>query len=84
MNYWKLSTFALLAALGAVVSLDYIRPAAAFEEPRLRAAEGSLKMAREHVAHAEHDHGWHRQQTLQAIDQAIADVHAGIAWGEHN
>ncbi len=84
MNRWKISTFVLLAAFGTVVSLDFIRPAAAMDEPRLRSAEGALQMAREHVAHAEHDHGWHRQQTLELIDRAIADVHAGIAWGEHN
>jgi len=84
MNYWKASTFVLLGAVCCLGSVDAVRSAAAMDEPRLRSAEESLKMAKEHVAHAEHDHGWHRQQTLQAIDQAILDVHAGIVWGEQH
>ncbi len=82
MNPWKLSTLILTVVLCVVASLDLVRVADAFEQPRMRAAEESLHAAREHLVHAEHDKGWHRAHALELVDKAISEVHAGIVFAD--
>ncbi len=84
MNPWKVSTLVLTVVLGGVMSLDLVQVAQAFEQPRMRAAEEALHRAKDDVVHAEHDKGWHRAKAIEAIDRAIAEVHAGIEYADHH
>jgi len=42
--------------------------------PEIREALGSLRRAREHMAHAAHDFGGHREEALKATDEAIRQM----------
>lgn len=45
--------------------------AAAEEHPEIHEAISSLRRAREHLQHAKHDFGGHREEALRATDEAI-------------
>lgn len=44
---------------------------AAEPHPEIREAIASLRHAREHLQHAKHDFGGHREEALRATDEAI-------------
>lgn len=45
--------------------------AAAEEHPEIHEAISALRRAREHLQHARHDFGGHREEALRATDEAI-------------
>jgi hypothetical protein len=49
-------------------------------QPHMEAALGLLQNARAELAAAEPNKGGHRERGLAAIDQAIGEVRAGIAF----
>jgi outer membrane protein TolC len=56
-------------------------PAAAPERhPQIRAAMGSLRQAREHLEHADHDFGGHRVEAIRAIDAALDQLQACLQY----
>ena len=42
--------------------------------PQIRVALGALRRAKEHLQHAAHDFGGHRDEALEATDKAIAQL----------
>ena len=50
--------------------------------PEIREAIHSLEKAKEHLLHAEHDFGGHREAAIQACDNAIFQLK--LALGEHH
>jgi hypothetical protein len=74
MNYWKISTFALLALIVAVLA----GPADAGEKsPHMRGALVNLKAAKSQLEKAEGG-GGHREKALGLVTQAIAEVEQGV------
>jgi hypothetical protein len=71
-----------LAVLMMVLVL--LAPAARADQPHMQAALNSLQQAREQLKKATSDKGGHRQNALQLIDQAIAQVRQGIAFDAAN
>jgi hypothetical protein len=64
-------------ALPAAAGAPHAKAAAAANpepHPEIRAAIGSLRNAREHLEHADHDFGGHRVDAVHAIDQAIEQL----------
>ena len=80
MNFWKASTLVLAAALGVTVSLGAVKPAAAEEQPKMQAALTNLQQAKQNLQDATHDKGGHRVKALAAVNEAIEQVKAGIAY----
>jgi hypothetical protein len=69
------------AALGAALALVPTLPARqaeAEEQPLMRGALESLRSARSQLQNATADKGGHRVKALQYIDNAIAEVQAGM------
>ena len=74
-NPWKLTSFALAAALtAATIGPDVT----ADPQPRMRAALDSLRNAERSLEQASHDKGGHRAKALTLTKQAIDEVQAGI------
>ncbi len=85
MKHWSLSVAAIVAlvlALAFPVAVPAAPPApkpqpgvpaAAAPEPHseIHEAIASLRRAREHLDHAAHDFGGHRDEAIRAIDVAI-------------
>jgi hypothetical protein len=86
MNYWKISTFVLAAALACVVGGGFIGEAAAEKEaqPHMRAALVNLKQARNQLEKATHDKGGHRVKALELTNSAITEVEKGIQADNNN
>lgn len=74
-NPWKLTSFALAAALAAGTLVPSVT---ADPQPRMRAALDSLRSAERSLAQAAHDKGGHRAKALQLTKQAIDEVQRGI------
>ena len=67
-----------LAALG-IFTLGFaypaVAPAAAPEpHPEIRAAINSLRNAKNHLEHADHDFGGHRVEAIAAVDHALEQL----------
>jgi hypothetical protein len=74
-NPWKLTSFALAAALaGATLVPNVI----AEPQPKMRAALDSLRAAQRSLEEATPDKGGHRVKAIQLTKQAIDEVEAGI------
>jgi hypothetical protein len=88
MNVWKplalFSTAALVCALGHEIASA--RPAnpepdsVAGDYRRLRAALENLRIARDHLVNAEHNHGGWRARAVEATDHAIHETEAALNW----
>lgn len=74
-NPWKLTSFALAAALAAATLVPEVT---ADPQPKMRAALDSLRSAERALEQATHDKGGHRAKALQLTKQAIDEVQAGI------
>lgn len=70
-NPWKLTTFALAAALTASV-------ATADPQPKMRDALGHLRAAADSLKNAAQDKGGHRVKALELTNAAITQVEKGI------
>jgi len=64
------------AALAASMGIGYAIGA----QPHMEASIGLLQSARTELARATPNKGGHREKALGLIDQAIAEVRAGIAF----
>lgn len=53
-------------------------------QPNMEAALASLQQARESLQKATADKGGHRAKAMKAIDEAIAQVKAGIEFAKKN
>ena len=74
-NPWKLTSFALAAALAASTLVPDVT---AEPQPKMRAALDSRRGAERALEQASHDKGGHRAKALQLTKQAIDEVQAGI------
>lgn len=77
-NPWKLTSFALIALLVAVVGRGALTTAAAEPQPRMRQALTELRAAAASLEAAERDKGGHRAKALELTRAAIGQVEAGI------
>lgn len=71
----KLQTLLFSALLAAA-------PLAQADQPNMEAALASLQQARASLEKATADKGGHRVKALKAVDEAIAQVKAGIAYAK--
>jgi hypothetical protein len=74
-NPWKLTSFALAAALAAGTLVPNVT---ADPQPKMREALDSLRSAERALEQASHDKGGHRVKAIQLTKQAIAEVQEGI------
>jgi hypothetical protein len=74
-NPWKLTSFALAAALAGAALVPTVT---ADPQPKMREALDSLRGAQRALELATHDKGGHRAKALQLTKQAIDEVQAGI------
>jgi hypothetical protein len=68
----------LVTMIGAM-GLQSIRA----DQPNMRAALAHLREAKAALQRAEHNKGGHRTRAIEIVNQAIAEVEAGIAAGRH-
>ena len=54
--------------------------AAGADQPNMQAALGSLQQARSYLVQSTPNKGGHRERAIALIDNAIAEVRAGIAF----
>lgn len=80
MNLWKTSTIVLAAALGVTVSTGMIKTAGADEQPKMHSALENLKQAKNNLENATTDKGGHRVKAIAAVNEAIEQTKAGIAY----
>jgi hypothetical protein len=88
MNAYKplalFSTAALVVVLGYNVASA--RPAEPTPAPaehdyrRLHAALDNLRIARDHLMNAEHNHGGWRERAVEATDRAIHETEIALEW----
>ncbi len=78
MNFWKVSTFALSAALGASALYASVTPASAEPQPQMHAAKELLEGAKRHLENATADKGGHRARAITLTSQALEEVRKGI------
>jgi hypothetical protein len=81
---WALAIAVAVFAMVARSSLSATPPAPATQpvlattaepHPEIRDAIGALERARDHLQHAAHDFGGHREAALRAIDVALRQLH---------
>jgi hypothetical protein len=78
-NPWKVSSFALVAMLVAVLGRDAgIDRAAADVQPKMQQALGQLRDAAYALENAATDKGGHRAKALKLTREAISEVERGI------
>jgi hypothetical protein len=74
-NPWKLTSFALAAALAANTLVPAV---SADPQPKMRAALDSLRDAKRSLDAATPDKGGHRAKAIDHVKAAIDEVEAGI------
>ena len=74
-NPWKLTSFALAAALAAAAVVPAVM---ADPQPKMRDALDSLRASQRSLEQATADKGGHRVKAIQLTKQAIDEVQAGI------
>ena len=76
-----MSRFGLMSSIACLVVGAVAGATIAFAaQPHMANALGSLQAARAELARAEANKGGHRERALAAVDQAIAETRAGIAY----
>ena len=70
-----LKTSLVLIAAMATISLQSVRA----DQPRMKEALAHLRDARTALAKAERNKNGHREKALHLVEQAIAEVEAGMA-----
>lgn len=89
MNVWK--PLAIFSTSALILVVGYQSAAAKPAEPsssssvegdyrRMHAALDSLRIARDHLLNAEHNHGGWRERAIESTDRAIHEVEAAIGW----
>ena len=78
-NPWKISTVALFALLGFVISTPSLQNQAQAEaQPAMKLALEKLEAAQKSLEEATADKGGHRAKALKLMKKAAAEVQAGI------
>jgi hypothetical protein len=70
-----LKTSLVLVTAIAAMGLQSVRA----DQPRMRNALRHLRDARAALENAEHNKGGHRERAIELVNQAIAEVEAGMA-----
>jgi len=70
-----LKTSLVLITAMAAISVQSVRA----DQPRMREALARLRDARTALAKAERNKDGHREKAIQLVEQAIAEVEAGVA-----
>ena len=88
MNVWKVVALASTSAF--VLSVGYQAASAntadshpgsvAGDFHRMHAAVDSLRAAREHLLHSEHNHGGWREHAVESTDRAIHETEEALNW----
>ncbi|MGE0733130.1 MAG: hypothetical protein AB7G15_10950 [Alphaproteobacteria bacterium] len=78
----KILTGGALAA--AIFATGLIVGNVSADQPRMHAAKRNLEAARAELQAATADKGGHRVRALNLVDQAIAEVNAGIRFDRRN
>ncbi len=86
MNVWKplgiFSTSALILVVGyqtaAAKAVDPAPKSVEGDYRRMHSALDSLRVARDHLMNAEHNHGGWRERAVEATDHAIHETEAAI------
>jgi hypothetical protein len=79
-NPWKLTSFALAAALATSTGINFVREADADPQPAMRSALQNLEQAQQNLKNATADKGGHRVNALDHVAKAIEEVKKGIAF----
>jgi len=77
-NPWKVTSFALVAVLAAVIGNSAINSADAEPQPKMRSALSSLESALGDLKAATADKGGHRVKAISLVNDAITQVKEGI------
>lgn len=77
-NPWKLTSFALVAVLAAVIGNTAINSADADPQPKMKSALGHLESALGDLKAATADKGGHRVKAISLVNDAITQVKEGI------
>ena len=80
-NPWKLTSFALAAALAAGTLVPDVT---ADPQPKMREALDSLRSAAKSLEAATPDKGGHRVKAIEAVTKALAETKAGIEFDNKN
>jgi hypothetical protein len=88
MNVWKVVALASTSAF--ILSVGYQAASAstagshaatvAGDLRRMHAAVDSLRAAREHLLHSEHNHGGWRERAIDSTDRAIHETEEALNW----
>jgi len=73
-------TVALVLVFAAVLVGGFLVGRATADQPHMQAALDHLQAAKTELKVAEHDKGGHRAKALTLVNDAIAEVEAGIAY----
>jgi hypothetical protein len=79
-NPWKVTSFALVAVLAAVIGNSAINSADAEPQPKMKSALGHLENALSDLKGATADKGGHRVKAIEQVNSAIDSVKKGIAF----
>jgi len=52
--------------------------------PEIEDALRLLKQAQDHLSHAAHDFGGHREKAMDHISKAMEELHAGLDYADHH
>ena len=88
MNVWKPLAIGAVSALVLVLGHDIASAKAPDPSPsgvegeyrRLHLALDSLRVARDHLLNAEHNHGGWRERAVEATDRAIDETENALNW----
>lgn len=89
MNVWKVvalaSTSAFVLSVGYQVASastadSHAGSSVAGDFRRMHAAVDSLRIAREHLLHSEHNHGGWRERAIESTDRAIHETEEALNW----
>ncbi|HEY0189633.1 MAG TPA: hypothetical protein VGC42_00830 [Kofleriaceae bacterium] len=84
-NPWKLTSFALVGLLAAMIGRDVTTSTASADpQPKMQDALEHLRAAAGSLDAADHDKGGHREKALQLTRQAISQVEAGVKFDNHH
>lgn len=79
-----MKTKSILAALFLMIGAATVSLAVPPDQPFMHAAKGDLQTARNQLQMATRDKAGHRAKAVQLVNQAIAQVNAGIAFDRRN
>ncbi len=79
----KFNSYLLVVVTVAIMAVSgVLMPNVHADQPHMQAALDNLRAARHQLETAEHNKGGHRDAAIGLIDQAIAEVKAGIDAGK--